>query len=178
MKKLIIIAIILLFAGSAGAGDKPQFKKIWTYSDSGVTPGGRPPMQADDEYYVANDAWKFYSWVKNHPDWRRTADGNGKDQYGGLWFYIEVCKGCPLPYTKYEVLGPGTVLMRGPISNKSVPAEKPCHWTYKIIPEDEAEKFLNGGWVFENSYTVMSGVTFHRNPQPFNKVIIKKQVCP
>jgi hypothetical protein len=99
MKKALIIAIILLFAGVAGAGDKPQFKKIWTYENSGVTPCGRPPMQADDEYYVANDAWKFYSWVKNHPDWRRTADGNEKDQYGGLWFYIEVCKGCPLPYT-------------------------------------------------------------------------------
>ena len=72
---------------------KPSTKRIWTYSESGVTPTSRPPMQSDDECYVGWNTPKWENWLKNNPGWEEDGMGSLPDRWGGQWIYMRVRRG-------------------------------------------------------------------------------------
>lgn len=81
---------------------KVEVKRIWTYSESGVTPDTRPPMQEGDECYFGWDAPRWSSWLVDHPDWEEVGMGSvphfgplgwtvrGYGVRGGEWIYMVV----------------------------------------------------------------------------------------
>ena len=65
------------------------------------------------------------------------------------------------------------------VDSVTIKGDKPCHWTFKIVPEYKLEEWLNDGWTFEKAYTIESGSTNPFKPyEKHNMAIIKRKVCP